>query len=137
MTWTFFTDRDLGKQFPAELVSAGISVEPHASHFKHNTPDEEWLAEVGRRGWVAVTHDQRIRYKPNELAAVSARCRAPRPDRATPMPMLAKNFIASIARIERFFDRHRAPLIAKVYRAPPSELQRFPLAVGRIEQWYP
>ena len=26
---------------------------------------------MGERGWVTITHDRRIRYKPNELAAVS------------------------------------------------------------------
>lgn len=32
----------------------------------------DWLSVVGERGWVALTRDTRIRYKPNELAAVRA-----------------------------------------------------------------
>lgn len=32
--------------------------------------DDVWRREVATRGWVALTHDARIRYKPNELAAV-------------------------------------------------------------------
>jgi hypothetical protein len=68
---TFFTDRDLGLQFPAILCHAGLRVERHADHFAPNCPDEEWLGTVAARGWVAITHDQRIRYKPNELAAVN------------------------------------------------------------------
>jgi hypothetical protein len=66
----FFTDRDLGKKFPAILREGGLTVERHADHFPADCPDEDWLREVGHKGWIAVTHDQRIRYKPNELAAV-------------------------------------------------------------------
>ncbi|MGH9203417.1 MAG: hypothetical protein ACRD2A_19515 [Vicinamibacterales bacterium] len=63
----FFTDRDLGKRFPEILAAAGLKVERHADYFSPATPDEEWLQRVGERGWIAVTHDRRIRYKPNEL----------------------------------------------------------------------
>jgi len=68
----FFTDRDLGKKFPEILRAGGLTVERHADHFQHDTPDEAWLQEIGRKGWIAVTHDGRIRYKPNELATVMA-----------------------------------------------------------------
>jgi hypothetical protein len=67
---TYFTDRDLGKQFPAILRAAGLVVERHADHFAPTASDEEWLALAGSNGWTAITHDARIRYKPNELAAV-------------------------------------------------------------------
>jgi hypothetical protein len=70
VSFVYFTDRDLGKRFPEILRTAGLSVERHADHFGETTPDETWLAEVGRRGWIALTHDQRIRYKPNERDAV-------------------------------------------------------------------
>jgi len=66
----FFADRDLGNRFPDILSSAGLRVERHRDHFRPASTDEEWLAAVGARGWVAVTHDSRIRYKPNELQAV-------------------------------------------------------------------
>jgi hypothetical protein len=69
---TFFTDRDLGLRFPEILREAGLRVERHADHFAPTCPDEEWLRAIAARGWVAVTHDARIRYKPNELAAVIA-----------------------------------------------------------------
>jgi hypothetical protein len=66
----FFTDRDLGKKFPEILRRAGLKVERHADHFRHDTPDAEWLQEIGKRQWIAITHDSRIRYKPNELQTV-------------------------------------------------------------------
>jgi hypothetical protein len=43
----FFTDRDLGLQFPAVLRDAGLSVERHVDHFPPDCPDETWLREVG------------------------------------------------------------------------------------------
>ena len=55
-----FTDRDLGKKFPEILRDADLTVERHADHFAPDCADEIWLAEVGKRGWIAVTHDGRI-----------------------------------------------------------------------------
>ncbi|MGH7152226.1 MAG: hypothetical protein ACREIU_16085 [Planctomycetota bacterium] len=39
----------------------GARVEVHDEHFARDARDEEWLGEVGRRGWVVPTKDQRIR----------------------------------------------------------------------------
>jgi hypothetical protein len=66
----FFTDRDLGIRFGDILSDAGIRIERLRDHFEPDTPAEIWLQEVGARGWVAITHNSRIRYTPNELAAV-------------------------------------------------------------------
>ena len=63
MTRVYFTDRDLGKRFGEILKAGGLTVERHGDHFAPDTPDEAWLAEVGRRGWIVLTHDRRIRYK--------------------------------------------------------------------------
>lgn len=137
MTLVYFTDRDLGKAFPTILEGAGLGVERHQSHFAPNAPDEEWLRLVGERRWIGVTHDKRIRYKPNELAAVVA-CQvgllvvvgnAPFPD-------LARSFVATSALIERFVTRHAPPYIAKVYRASSTQLARNPAAPGRVEMWF-
>lgn len=114
MSLVFFTDRDLGKQFPNILSEAGLSVEKHFDHFQDATKDEEWLAEIGRRGWYAITHDQRIRYKPNEKAAV---CEAGVGlfivIGKVPFPQLAGNFIATLPKIKRFVEQHPVPLLQK------------------------
>ncbi len=60
----YFLDRDLGLRFSIALKAAGLQVERADDHFRNTTPDEEWLPEVGRRGWVALTRDERIRYSP-------------------------------------------------------------------------
>jgi predicted nuclease of predicted toxin-antitoxin system len=68
-----FIDRDTWSHaLDAALSSAAIPFERHRDHFANDTEDVQWIAEVGRRGWVAVTRDQRIRHRPNELAAVRA-----------------------------------------------------------------
>jgi hypothetical protein len=123
---TFFTDRDLGNTFPNILITGGLRVERHRDHFAPACPDAEWLEAIGHNGWVAVTHDTRIRYKPNELTAVERYGvallvvigKAPFPD-------LARSFVANADAIQRFVDRQTPPFIAKVYRT------------GAITLWYP
>ena len=70
MSVVFFTDRDLGLKFPTTLREAGLTVETHRDHFPPTCPDSTWLAAVAAKQWVALSHDARIRYKPNELAEV-------------------------------------------------------------------
>jgi len=134
----YFTDRDLGLRFPQILIEAGLTVERHRDHFAHDAADEAWLAEIGRRGWVAVTHNSRIRYTPNEKAAVIRHgVRLLVIIGQAPFPELARSFVATLQRIESFLAEHPPPLIAKVYRASPGELAKNPSAAGRIERWYP
>lgn len=138
MSEVFFTDRDLGLTFPAILRAAGLTVERHADHFAHDCTDEEWLEAAGSRGWTAVTRDARIRYKPNELAAV-VRHRVALLVVVGKLthPELAAGFVNTVPQIRAFLARHRPPLIAKVYRASGPEIARNAEAHGRVELWYP
>lgn len=116
MSIVFFTDRDLGKQFPNLLSQAGLVVEKHADHFADIAKDEEWLTEIGRRGWYAITHDQRIRYKPNEKAAVmQAGVGLFVLIGTAPFVELARNFIINFTKIEQFIKEYQWPFIAKIY----------------------
>lgn len=138
MNLIFFTDRDLGNTFPNILSESGLTVERHRGHFAPDCPDEEWLQAIGERGWIALTHDGRIRYKPNELDAVVR-------NRVTLLVIagkaahaeLARHFVATVPRITRFLDRHKPPLIAKVHRPLPADLARNPQASGSVSLWYP
>ena len=138
MSVVFFTDRDLGLQFPEILRDSGLRIERHADHFPHDCADDAWLAEVAAREWVALTHDSRIRYKPNELAAIVAHCakllvvvgKAVYPD-------LARSFVATLNPILAFLEANTPPVIGKVYRASPTDLRRNADAPGRVELWYP
>lgn len=134
----FFTDRDLGQQFPAILRAAGLTVERHGDHFEPETPDEEWLAAAGARGWIALTHDRRIRYKPNERDAVMRHGVALLVMvGAAPYPELARDFVVTLPRIRRFLARNGPPFIAKVYRPALAHGRRSGNVRGRVERWYP
>lgn len=67
----FFIDRSLGGRLVAQaLRDAGAMVEVHDDHFPQNTQDVGWLKEVGRRGWVVLSKDERIRRNPLEREAL-------------------------------------------------------------------
>ena len=137
MSVVFFTDRDLGLQFPQILRDAGLTVERHADHFPHDCPDDVWLAAVAARGWVALTHNSRIRYKPNELAAIVAhRAKLLVIVGKAPYPELARSFVATLGSILAFLDNHPPPAIGKVYRPSAAETSDNPAAHGRVELWY-
>ena len=136
MSIVFFTDRNLGKQFPRILLEAGISVERHIDHFPDDAKDEVWLAEIGRRGWYAITHDQRIRYKPNEKAAVlQAGVGLFVVVGKVPFPDLARNFIATLPKIELFTKQYSRPFMAKIYRPAEQNRDLQPDRPGRVEMW--
>ena len=85
------------------LAAAGIRVHRHDDHFPQDCSDEEWLTEIGNRGWVAITRDQRIRYKPNELQSViDARATLLILVGKAPFPALAANFANSIEALRAF-----------------------------------
>ena len=85
---------------------------------------------------MAVTHDRRIRYKPNELAAIRRhRVALLVVVGKAPLPDLAHSFVLTIPHIEAFLGRHKPPFIAKVYRAQASVAGQ-PVG-GRVDLWYP
>jgi len=134
----FFTDRDLGNRFPQILAAAGLTVKKHSDHFRANCPDEEWLKIIGQKGWTAITHDGRIRYKPNELDAVI------RNDVALLVVVgkasfqeLAQNFVATIPKIMELLKTHSPPLIAKIYRPSSKGIAKDSNSPGSAELWYP
>ena len=138
MSLVFFTDRDLGKRFPDILVSAGLTVERHQDLFPHDCPDEQWLQYVGENSRVAITHDGRIRYKPNELAAVQRhRVGLLVVVGKAPFPLLALHFVDTMPMISTFLAQHEAPFIAKVYRPSRSDVAKDPNAPGSVSLWYP
>ncbi|MEO8202036.1 MAG: hypothetical protein ABI679_16005 [Gemmatimonadota bacterium] len=138
MNPAFFTDRDLGLLVPSILAAGGLEVHRHHDHFRPDCPDEQWLKEIGRRRWVAITRDQRIRYKPNERAAVIRhKVRLLVLVGKATFPELAKSFVRTTPRIMAFLADNPPPVIAKVYCAAPAVAAVDPEAPGRIERWYP
>lgn len=138
MSRIYFTDRDLGKRFPEILAAAGLTVERHHDLFPPDGSDEQWLEYCGKNDRVALTHNERIRYTPNELAAVVRyRVTLLVVVGKAPFPVLAENFVRTLPKIEAFLIEQRPPYIAKVYRATPVELARDTEKSGSIALWYP
>ena len=136
MIRTYFTDRDLGHQFPAILREAGIHVERHTDHFDGPEKDEVWLPEVGRRGWIVLTHDRQIRRKVNERKAVMESGVAMfAVIGQQPYPQLARYLVNTFPLIERFLDHNEPPFIAKVLRPSDKQLLANPEARGRVQMW--
>jgi len=44
-----------------------MRVEIHDDHFAPDARDEEWLAVAGKRHWLVLTKDERLRRRPLEL----------------------------------------------------------------------
>ena len=114
---TFFTDRDLGRQFPALLRAGGVRLERHDDHFGPDTPDEEWIGDIGRRGWIAVSRDARIRYSPLALSVLM--------ESGTQLFVLvgklttveaAETFLKWREKIAATIASERGPFIAKIRR---------------------
>ena len=116
----FFIDRSLGKHVVAiALRSAGASVEIHDDHFPPDAADEEWIAEVGRRKWIVLTKDNRLRYHPREKQAllrqgVRAFILTARDLKGEEM---GRAFTAALPKIEYFLSKHtKAACIVAVSR---------------------
>jgi len=70
---TFFVDESLDSlSVVSALRDAGATVQRLTDRFPKGTPDEVWLAEAGRNGWVVLTRDKRIRYRQLERLALQA-----------------------------------------------------------------
>lgn len=67
-----FFDRDVGVIVPyaLQILKLPIPVEYHQSHFAQDTPDDEWMSEVGRRQWTIIGHDSQHHVMASELSAV-------------------------------------------------------------------
>jgi len=116
---TFFLDRSLGKELIAKaLRDKNVNVEVHDSHFPPNAKDEDWLQEVGDRGWIVLTKDRRFHKRMLEITAIAnSRVQVFKLTAANLQGAeMAEIFVKSIKKIERVAMSNRAPLIATVSR---------------------
>ncbi|CAN5421244.1 hypothetical protein BH20VER3_BH20VER3_05500 [soil metagenome] len=54
----------------AILRAAGLDVLVHDDHFVQNATDQEWLTAAGKKKWIVITRDERIRYRTAERQAL-------------------------------------------------------------------
>jgi PIN like domain len=115
--WVFFLDRSLGGRIVFEgLRDQGEAVEAHDRHFAQDASDVEWLGAVGRKGWVVLSKDDRIRLNEVERAAlVEAGVAAfflSRRDLTG--PQMADSFVKALPAIKRVLRRFPVPFIARI-----------------------
>ena len=114
---TFFIDRSLGKEpLASSLRELNWNVELHDDHFSQDAADTFWLDEVGRRGWVVLSKDKHIRYRPLERAMfLESRCRVfVLTGGALSSRQIADAFVRAAKKIELMARRLPAPFLAHV-----------------------
>lgn len=114
----FFIDRNLGRyDFPNQLRAAGVALEIHDDHFPPDAQDPVWISEAGRRGWVVLTADQRLRRVSLETEAImTGGVQAFIFVGKTDVARFAHSFLKARRRIERLLAEQEEPFIAKIYR---------------------
>ena len=114
----FFTDRDLGPSVAAALREGGLKVEAYHEHFVlDDVPDGEWLRLVGANGWIALSHNKRIRYERDELDdLMSYRVKAFFIIGKGPHPAFAAAVLRSFRKVLRLIEKNEEPFIARIYQ---------------------
>ena len=116
----FFIDRSLGiEPLRTELTNLGVVVKIHDDHFAKDEQDRIWLKDVGEWGWVVLTKDHRLRYRPLEIAALRA-------SKARVFVLTAGNlrgseiataFVSALPKMQRLLESHPGPFVARVTRS--------------------
>jgi hypothetical protein len=116
----FFIDRSLGQYTVAQALRARCLprevVHVHDEHFPDATRDEDWLPQVGRRGWVVLTKDARIRSNDLERGAVLssgvALFELARGDLTG--EQMGELLCGALDRVRTVLRRYRVPIVASV-----------------------
>lgn len=122
----FFIDRCLGSvRLAAALRQSGITVEIHDDHFPKDAQDEDWLPEVGKRGWIVLTKDSRIAKRTSErLAVASANIRMfVLASQNLPGQDMVEVFRKAFMAMQAFTRKNPSPFIAKIYKS------------GEVSEW--
>jgi predicted nuclease of predicted toxin-antitoxin system len=115
----FFLDRSLGTRLIATaLRESGAIVHIHDDHFPPDAKDIDWLPEVGRRDWIVLTKDHRIRFRNVERLALTKAGVAAFILTSGDLQgqEMAKIFVKALPRIVRFLKKHKKPFIARIGR---------------------
>lgn len=91
-------------------------VEVHDDHFAQDCTDEHWLREAGKKGWLVLTKDKRIRYRTAERLALQVngvKAFVLTGGDLTGAEM-AETFLKTRAKIERMARIRSGPFIATI-----------------------
>jgi PIN like domain len=100
----FFVDRSLGKSIVEGLRAVGLTVHSMADVYgekqAQRLPDETWLRDAGKNGWIVLTKDDAIRRRPAERDALT--------DAAARVFCLTNRNLRGAEQSQRFvLNRHR------------------------------
>lgn len=101
---------------PNALRAAGLKVEVHFDHFEAACLDQEWLPEVGKRGWIVLTKDKGFRSRQIEVAALmqSGTAAFVLTNSNTTGVQNGAAFVAAIPAMIKFLKKFDKPFLAQV-----------------------
>lgn len=112
---------------PGRLRAAGWLVERHDDHFAADTPDPDWIAGAGKRGWIILTADERIRYNPLEKAAFLKS--------GTLIFLLANRKSMTGAEMADAFIAAETSIVRAIARQSPPAIFKISVSERRAELW--
>lgn len=121
----YFLDRCLGSKVVADaLRAAGAKVEVHCDHYADNCPDQDWLRDVGPKGWIVLTKDKWIKRRELErraleVAGVAAFVLAAKDLKGD---QIAAIFVEALPRLREIALAYARPLLGTVTRAGKVEI---------------
>ncbi len=110
------------------LTRCGLQYERHLDHFPPGTLDTKWLPLVGKRGWVLVTADKRLRFNELEKRALEKfRVRAFEfPSGQMGALDMAKALETAVPRLISFCQSNEGPFVASITRSGMVHLRWSP-----------
>ncbi|MDQ3485204.1 MAG: hypothetical protein M3445_07310 [Actinomycetota bacterium] len=125
----FLVDRSLGRhQIPDAVRAAGYAARTLFDVYgdvEQTLPDTTFLRDAGRNGWVVLTRDPSIRWRPHELAVVQ--------EEAVKMFTLPRGNLRGMEQVARFIDN--LPRIARACEEPGPFI--YWVLADHIERRYP
>jgi hypothetical protein len=113
-----FLDENLDGETVAVLLRAGnIPFRRLSEEFDRSTADADWMPKVAARGWVIASRDNRIRYRPAELAALRGSGAILVVIRGTALrgETLGRLLVDSYPALCRLVARYQPPIIAHIH----------------------
>jgi hypothetical protein len=114
------------------LRQNGLNAVYQDDEFPQDTEDQDWLIEVGAKGWIVFTRDVKIRRRPDEQAALMlAKVRLfSLQTRDVNGALIREIFLKHIDKIKHVAVNQPAPFVASVTRNGVA-IMKFPVPRAR------
>lgn len=109
-----FVDASVPRSVADELKKVRPDARWKEDLFPTDTKDTVWLEAAGRRGWLVVTHDKKIRTRPGERRAIEEHgvgCFILGYKQDLKKQEIAEIVLSALDRMEEIFGRTRRPFI--------------------------